>query len=145
MYALYLSTRDTSYHRVVTSAFWRTFSHEGKIRPGWWGWGEHAHPLSLHLPSPVKLQCTLQLSGQMHNPCFISSKNMYSVPVTNSLKERHLADRRIWHFTTVSASPHFIDKECELRTFSREDVELQNYNDKEFRKKQAFYFLIPSS
>ncbi len=23
----------------------------------------HAHPLSLHLPSPVKLQCTLQLSG----------------------------------------------------------------------------------
>ncbi len=31
------------------------------------------------LPSPVKLQCTLQLSGQIHLPCFISSKNMYSV------------------------------------------------------------------
>jgi len=30
------------------------------------GWGVHAHPLSLHLPSPVKLQCTLQLSGQTH-------------------------------------------------------------------------------
>jgi hypothetical protein len=52
-------------HRVVTSAFWRTFNHEGKIRPGWWGWRVHAHPLSLHLPSPVKLQCTL-LSGQIH-------------------------------------------------------------------------------
>jgi hypothetical protein len=39
----------------------------------------HAQPLSLHLPSPVKLQCTLQLSGQIHYPCFISSKNMYSV------------------------------------------------------------------
>jgi hypothetical protein len=39
----------------------------------------HAHPLSLHLPSPVKLQCTLQLSGQIHWPCFISSKNTYSV------------------------------------------------------------------
>jgi len=26
----------------------------------------HAHPLSLHLPSPVKLQCTLQPSGQTH-------------------------------------------------------------------------------
>jgi hypothetical protein len=25
------------------------------------GGGVHAHPLSLHLPSPVKLQCTLQL------------------------------------------------------------------------------------
>ncbi len=54
-------------HRVATAAFWRTFSHdEGKISPGWWGWGVHAHPLSLHLPSPVKLQCTLQLSGQTH-------------------------------------------------------------------------------
>ncbi len=30
------------------------------------GGGVHAHPLSLHLPSPVKLQCTLQLSGQTH-------------------------------------------------------------------------------
>jgi hypothetical protein len=29
------------------------------------GEGE-AHPLSLHLPSPVKLQCTLQLSGRIH-------------------------------------------------------------------------------
>jgi hypothetical protein len=34
----------------------------------------HARPLSLHLPSPVKLQCTLQLSGQTHEPCFISRK-----------------------------------------------------------------------
>jgi hypothetical protein len=33
------------------------------------GGGVHAHPLSLHLPSPVKLQCTLQLSGQIHCPC----------------------------------------------------------------------------
>ncbi len=32
-----------------------------------------AHPLSLLLPSPVKLQCTLQLSGQIHWPCFIST------------------------------------------------------------------------
>ncbi len=49
-------------HRVATAAFWRAFHYEGKISPGWWGWGVHAHPLSLHLPSPVKLQCTLQLS-----------------------------------------------------------------------------------
>ncbi len=52
--------------RVVTAAFWRTFHLEGKISPGWWGWGVHVHPLSLHLPSPVKLQCSLQLSGQTH-------------------------------------------------------------------------------
>ncbi len=53
-------------HRVAIAAFWRTFSHEGKISAGWWGWGVHSHPLSLHLPSPVKMQCTLQLSGQTH-------------------------------------------------------------------------------
>ncbi len=64
---------DHRVHRVETAAFWRTFSDEGKISPGWWGWGVHAHPLSLHLPSPVKLQCTLQLSGQIHWPCFIST------------------------------------------------------------------------
>jgi hypothetical protein len=34
--------------------FWRTFHHDGKISPGWWGWwgGEvHALPLSIQLPS----------------------------------------------------------------------------------------------
>ncbi len=34
-------------------------------------------PLSLHLPSPVKLQCTLQLSGKIHWPCFISTNTVY--------------------------------------------------------------------
>ncbi len=61
-------------HRVATAAFWRTFSDGGKMSPGWWGWGVHAHPLSLHLSLPVKLQCTLHMSGQTHQPCFISRK-----------------------------------------------------------------------
>jgi hypothetical protein len=26
-------------HRVATAAFWRTFSHEGKISPDWWDGG----------------------------------------------------------------------------------------------------------
>ncbi len=30
---------DHRVHRVATADFWRTFSHEGKISPGWWGWG----------------------------------------------------------------------------------------------------------
>ncbi len=50
---------DHRVHRVATVAIWRTYGHEGKICPGWCGWGVHAHPLSLHLPSTVKLQCTL--------------------------------------------------------------------------------------
>jgi hypothetical protein len=65
-------------HRVVMSAFWRTFSHGGKIWAGEGG-GCTPHPLLLHLPAPVKLQCTLQLSGQIQWPCFISCKDMYSV------------------------------------------------------------------
>jgi hypothetical protein len=26
-------------HRVATATFWRTFHHDGKTSPGWWGWG----------------------------------------------------------------------------------------------------------
>ncbi len=46
-------------HRVNTerqiATFWRTFQNYGKISPAWWGWGVHAHPLSLDLPSRTKL------------------------------------------------------------------------------------------
>ncbi len=75
-------------HRVVTAAFWRTFHHEGKIRPGWRGWGVHAHPLSLNLPSPVKLQCTLKLSGQT---LFHLYPYMYSVVCTPRLAPAFVA------------------------------------------------------
>ena len=56
--------------------------HDGKISPGWWGWGMHVHPLSplsLYLPSRSMLQCTLQLRGRIHSPFFISTPNMYTV------------------------------------------------------------------
>jgi hypothetical protein len=46
-------------HSVMRVKF--AVSGEGGV-----GWGVHAHPLLLHLPSLVKLQCTLQLSGQTH-------------------------------------------------------------------------------
>jgi hypothetical protein len=55
--------------------------HDGKISPGCWGWGLHAHPLSLYLPSRTKLQwseCTFQLRGQIHS--FISiPRNTYFI------------------------------------------------------------------
>jgi hypothetical protein len=36
------------------------------------GGGVHAHTLSLCLPSQTKLQCTLQLRGQIHSPiCYV--------------------------------------------------------------------------
>jgi hypothetical protein len=66
-----LSSQST--HRVATVTFWRTFHHDGKISPGWWGWGVQAHLLSLYLPSRAKLWCTLQLRGQIHFPYFYST------------------------------------------------------------------------
>ncbi len=60
-------------HRVATATFWRTFHHDGKISPGWWGWEVHAHPLSLYLPLCSKLWCTLQLRGQIHSHYFYST------------------------------------------------------------------------
>ncbi len=37
------------------------------------GWGKHAYPFSLYLPSLTKLWCTLQLRGQTHSPYFYST------------------------------------------------------------------------
>jgi hypothetical protein len=42
------------------------------------GGGVYARTLSLYLPSPTKLQCTLQLRGHIHSPYYISTP-MYSV------------------------------------------------------------------
>ncbi len=58
LYSCTLYSWNHRVYRVARVALWNTFLHEGKISPGWWEWGVHAHPLSLHLPSPVKLQCT---------------------------------------------------------------------------------------
>ncbi len=54
-----LTDSPTEYNRVATATFWRTFYHDGKISPGWWGKGVHVHPLSIYLPSRTKLWCTL--------------------------------------------------------------------------------------
>ncbi len=37
-----------STHRLALATFWRTFHHDGKFSPAWWGWGVHADPLSLY-------------------------------------------------------------------------------------------------
>ncbi len=42
------------------------------------GGGVHARTLSLYLPSRTKLQCMLQLRGQIHSPYLISTP-VYSV------------------------------------------------------------------
>jgi hypothetical protein len=64
-------------HRVAMATFWRIFHHDGKLSPSWWGWGVHAQPLSLYLPSSTKLwyENTIQRREQIHFPYF------YSIPI----------------------------------------------------------------
>jgi hypothetical protein len=73
-------------HGVATTAFWRTFRHDGKLAQSGAGGGVQAHPLSFHLPSHTKLQCSLQLSGQIYSPYFISTNicTLWSVPHKSS-------------------------------------------------------------
>ncbi len=56
---LSLSAKAGLNHRVHTEWQWPiSGAHpimDGKISPGWWGWGVHAHSLSLYLPSRTKL------------------------------------------------------------------------------------------
>jgi hypothetical protein len=80
----YFTLQDTpkSTHRVTGAAFWHKFHHDGKNCLGWWEWGVHALPLSLYSPLRTKLQCTLQLRGQIHSPCLVSAP-MYSVVYTH--------------------------------------------------------------
>ncbi len=81
VYSFSQAVGPQSTHRVAVTGFWRTFHHDGKISPGWWGCGVNAHPISLYSPSRTKLQCMLQLRGQVHSPYFIST--LYSVGKTD--------------------------------------------------------------
>ncbi len=60
-------------HIVAMSTFWRTFHHDGKISPAWWGWGG-ARPPSL-TPSTItsKVVVYIQLRGQIHSLYFFST------------------------------------------------------------------------
>ncbi len=63
MWWLHVQLLPQRTHRVAMVDFWCTFHHNGKI----------SHPLSLYLPSRTKLQCMLQLRGQILFPYFIST------------------------------------------------------------------------
>ncbi len=63
------STRQECTNRLAMATFWRTFYHDGKFRPAWWGWWVHA----LRLPSRAKLWCTLQLRWQISYSYFCST------------------------------------------------------------------------
>ncbi len=45
-YILRIWRENHRVHRVAMATIWRTFHHDGKIRPAWWVWGVHPRPLS---------------------------------------------------------------------------------------------------
>jgi hypothetical protein len=55
----------TESRRVATATFWPTCHHNGKISPGWWGWG--CTPTSFTVPSHTKLRL------QVHFPYLYST------------------------------------------------------------------------
>jgi hypothetical protein len=55
-----------STHRVATAAFWRTYM---MVRVG----GARPTPFTIFTITYTALQCTLQLSGQIYSPYFIST------------------------------------------------------------------------
>ncbi len=48
-----------SKNRMATVTLWRTFLHDGKINPAWWGWGGARPPLSQYQPSRTNFWCIL--------------------------------------------------------------------------------------
>ncbi len=78
-------------HKVATAAFWRTFSHEGKISPNWWGWGMHAHPLSLHFFFFWGGDLFLFFSSYNIQHCFICRPSDSTVPTDAGIEPRTVA------------------------------------------------------
>jgi hypothetical protein len=67
-------------HRVATAAFWRTLHHDGKISPGWWGWGVHAHPPPFAIFTiTYKVAVYVRSSWEGRNTHPISSLSIYCI------------------------------------------------------------------
>jgi hypothetical protein len=64
--------------RVAITTFWRTFHHDGKISPAWWGWGVHVLPLSYIYHH--KESCSERSNWEADTlPLFLLYPYMYSV------------------------------------------------------------------
>ncbi len=85
--------RDHRVHayRVAIATFWRTFHHDGKISPAWWGWGcTLPPPFTLStITSKVVVYASAERSDNL--PLFLLYPYMYSVAPTT-----RTADQSVW-------------------------------------------------
>jgi hypothetical protein len=73
MFFVYFVIITTEYTQSGNGCFLATFHHDGKIFPGWRGRGGARPPSFTLFIIMYRLQCTLQLRGQLHLPYFIIS------------------------------------------------------------------------
>ncbi len=122
---------------MAIATFWRTFHHDGKISPAWWGCGlvraGAAQPLSLYLLSRTKLWFTLQLIGQVHSPVStLVTLPLYRMYSVGALYLRHkgllFSQRRnkieIWNGSTYK---HDLSDICRSHTHAECYTCLENY------------------
>jgi hypothetical protein len=76
-----LITTEHRVHRVATSTFWCTFHHDGKICPGWWGWGVGVRPPAFAI-STITYKVVVYAPAERADtlPLFLFYTYMYSVP-----------------------------------------------------------------
>jgi hypothetical protein len=110
-------------YRVARAIFWRTFHHDGKISPAWWGWRVQALPLSLYLPSPAKLWCTPQLRGQILFSPTISPLSLYSSVVYPTCNYAMATAMRGWKFTVKCSFLQFFIKKIIV---SVQEIQIQS-------------------
>ncbi len=71
-----------STHRVAIDDLWRTSHYDGKVSPGWWGWGMQAHPLSAYYHHVQS--CSVR-------SCWVGRRQRYTHPVS-SLPIQYIGD-----------------------------------------------------
>jgi hypothetical protein len=77
-----------STHRVVIANFWRTSHHDGKISPGWWEWGVHAHPLSTYDHHVRSCSVYAPAERQIHSLYFTISSLPFKYSVYSSTDDQ---------------------------------------------------------
>ncbi len=72
---------------MAIADFWRTSHHDGKISPGWWRWGVHAHPLSAYYHHVQSCSARSCWEGRYTLPYMYSLVEILSVYSTNEKRD----------------------------------------------------------
>ncbi len=103
-------------HQMRVSNYFVNSFYRLAIADGWWGWGEHAHSLSVQLLSRTKLQWTFQQRGQIHSAYFISTP--YVLCVSNAPQSQIIVSTASMNFFLNYTWYLFYDKEQSFHIYT---------------------------